>query len=106
MVGGYSKERVIHSPAAGTIRNLAKISDLVEQGDILAYVDETPVLASISGVLRGIIRDGYPVFRGMKIADIDPRKEQVENCFKISDKARCISGSVVEILLSEGIMPR
>lgn len=106
MVGGYSKERVIHSPAAGTIRNVAKISDLVEQGEILAYVDETPVLASISGVLRGIIRNGYPVFQGMKIADIDPRKEQAENCFKISDKARCISGSVVEILLSEGIMPR
>ncbi len=42
---------------------------------------------------------------GMKIADIDPRKEQKKNCFTISDKARCIAGSVLEILLSEGVMP-
>ena len=43
--------------------------------------------------------------KGMKIADIDPRKEQKKNCFTISDKARCIAGSVLEILLSEGVMP-
>ena len=41
----------------------------------------------------------------MKIADIDPRKEQKKNCNTISDKARCIAGTVVEILLSEGIVP-
>lgn len=39
-------------------------------------VDEMPVYASLTGVLRGIIRDGYKVPKGMKIADIDPRKEQ------------------------------
>jgi len=41
----------------------------------------------------------------MKIADIDPRQEQKKNCDTISDKARCIAGSVVEILLSEGVLP-
>ena len=61
--------------------------------------------ATITGVLRGIIRDGYQVFNGMKIADIDPRKEEKKNCFTISDKARCIAGSVVEILLGEHILP-
>ena len=43
--------------------------------------------------------------KGMKIADIDPRQEQKKNCDTISDKARCIAGSVVEILLSEGVLP-
>ena len=56
-------------------------------------------------ILRGIIRDGYQVDKGMKIADIDPRKEEKKNCNTISDKARCIAGSVVEILLSEGVLP-
>ena len=70
------------------------------------YVGEVPVEASITGVLRGIIREGYDVPLGMKIADIDPRKEQKKNCFTISDKARCIAGSVVEILLGEGILPK
>ena len=34
-------------------------------------VGDTPVKATISGVIRGLIRDGSPVFEGMKIADID-----------------------------------
>lgn len=105
MVGGVSKERVIHSPAAGSIRNVSRIADLVEQGQILAYVGDVPVKASITGVLRGIIREGYPVSKGMKIADIDPRKEEKQNCTTISDKARCIAGSVVEILLGHKILP-
>ena len=109
-IGGYGKERVIHSPAAGVIHNKAKISDLVEKGQEIAVIrteegHEIPVTASLTGVLRGIIREGYEVFQGMKIADIDPRKEQKKNCNTISDKARCIAGSVVEILLSEGILP-
>ena len=46
---------------------------------------ETPVEASITGVLRGIIKEGYNVPVGMKIADIDPRKEEKKNCFTISE---------------------
>ena len=103
---GISKERVIHSPGTGTIRGIAHIADIVEKGQILAYVGDVPVEASITGVLRGIIKDGYYVPFGMKIADIDPRKEEKKNCFTISDKARCIAGSVVEILLSNGILPK
>lgn len=105
MVGGVSKERVIHSPAAGKIHNIAHIADLVEKGQVLAYVGDVPVTASITGVLRGIIREGYEVPFRMKIADIDPRKEEKKNCFTISDKARCIAGSVVEILLNNRVLP-
>ena len=110
MIGGYGKERVIHSPAAGTIHSRAKISDLVEKDQVIAVISteknrEIPVFATISGVLRGMIREEYQVSEGMKIADIDPRKEQKKNCNTISDKARCIAGTVVEILLSEGIVP-
>ena len=57
------------------------------------------VKATISGILRGLIRDGYPVTKGFKIADIDPRESEYENCFTISDKARAIGGSVLEALL-------
>lgn len=105
LIGGVGRERVVHSPAAGKIMNMAQIGDLVEQGQVLAMIGKTPVRASITGILRGIIRDGYEVSRGMKIADIDPRKEEKQNCYSISDKARCIAGSVVEILLSRGVMP-
>ena len=57
------------------------------------------VPASMDGLLRGLIRDGYPVTKGFKIADIDPRAEEYDNCFTISDKARCIAGGVLEALL-------
>ena len=63
-----------------------------EQGNV-------PILASMDGLLRGLIRDGYPVTKGFKIADIDPRMEEYQNCFTISDKARCIAGGVVEAIL-------
>lgn len=110
IIGGYGKERVIHSPASGIISNKAKIGDLVEKDQVIALIGteegkEVPVCASITGVLRGIIRQGYKVFEGMKIADIDPRKEEKKNCNTISDKARCIAGSVVEILMENGVLP-
>ena len=57
------------------------------------------VKATLEGIVRGLIRDGYPVTKGFKIADIDPRIEERENCFTISDKARCIAGGVLEAIL-------
>ena len=103
VIGGYAKERVIHSPAGGKLKNVKKITDLVKQGDIIATIEtdeeSIPVRATIDGLLRGLIRDGYPVTKGFKIADIDPRIDEYENCFTISDKARCIAGGVLEAIL-------
>lgn len=103
MIAGYAKERVIHSPAEGIFRNVKKITDTVRQGEVIAVVEhgdkQIPVKASINGLLRGLLRDGYPVTEGFKIADIDPRIEEYKNCFTISDKARCIAGGVLEALL-------
>lgn len=99
LIGGYGAERVIHSPAAGTLRAVRRIGDGVEQGEPIAFVGGTPVPATLTGLLRGLIRDGYPVTEGLKIADIDPRAGEAKNCFTISDKSRCIAGGVVEALL-------
>lgn len=100
VVGGFGKERVIHSPAKGIFFGKAMIGDMVDQGQRIGTIvtgqGEVAVEASITGLLRGIIKDGYPVVRGFKIADIDPRKSEYENCFTISDKARCIGGAVLE----------
>ena len=41
----------------------------------------TPILASLTGFVRGLIRDGYQVPQGFKIADIDPQDDERENCF-------------------------
>lgn len=102
LIQGYGAQRVMHSPAAGIMRGVHGIGDEVQQGDVIAYVGETPVYASLTGVLRGILRDGFDVPKGMKLADIDPRGEQKQNCITISDKARCIAGGVMEALLVLG----
>lgn len=111
IIGGYGAERVIHSPAAGILKNKSKIGDIVEKGQVIAVIEgtgeadgeieKTEVRATLSGLLRGMIRDNYPVTKGFKIADIDPRKEELANCFTISDKARCIAGSVLEVICGE-----
>ena len=73
IIGGYGAERVLHA-------------------------QRLPVVTQISGILRGLLRDGYPVTKGFKVADVDPRRAELENCFLISDKARCIAGSVLELI--------
>ena len=102
IIGGYGAERVIHSPAAGIFRQHREIADEVQAGETIGTVEtpagEIPVVTVIPGILRGIIRDGYPVLKGFKLADVDPRLDQRKNCFTISDKARCIAGSVLEVV--------
>ena len=101
VIGGFAAERVIHAPASGPMifTHGIDIGSLVQKGQTIAYVGDTPVTATLDGVLRGLIREGYPVTRGLKIADIDPRKEQVKYCDTVSDKARAIGGGTVEALL-------
>lgn len=103
MIGGFGKERVIHCPAKGILRNVKNITDTVSKGEVIAIVETdkgiVPVEATLDGILRGLIRDGYPVNVGFKMADIDPRAEEYNNCFTISDKARCIAGGVLEAIL-------
>ena len=103
VIGGYGAERVIHAEKAGVFRNVCAIGDIVSAGETIAEIEtpdgiRTPVMTRIAGILRGLLRDGYPVTPGFKVADVDPRREELENCFLISDKARCIAGSVLELI--------
>ncbi len=41
MIKGFGKERVIHSPAKGILRNICHITDMVSKGQLLAKI-ETP----------------------------------------------------------------
>ncbi|WP_055069221.1 selenium-dependent molybdenum cofactor biosynthesis protein YqeB [Clostridium massiliamazoniense] len=98
-IKGVSKDRVIYSENEGIIKNISKISDSVKKGEVIAKIGEKEVKATIDGVLRGLIRDGFYVKEGLKIADIDPRASEKNNCFTISDKARNVGGASLEALL-------
>jgi len=104
VIAGVSKERVIHAPCTGVLSIVKDIGARVEKGETIAQVDGTAVTATISGLVRGMIRDQFSVTKGLKIADIDPRTKEYENCFTISDKARCVSGGALEAILSARIV--
>ena len=110
LVAGHDKDRVMHSPVEGYFLIKKNIGDIVKKDDVIAVVKEctkdkdgkiketgkeVEVLASIDGVLRGILRNNFYATLGLKAADIDPRIEEKENCKTISDKARTIAGSVL-----------
>ena len=50
-------------------------------------------------MLRGLLYPGLEVTAGFKVADVDPRGEPAL-CRTLSDKARTISGSVLEIVVA------
>ena len=97
-IGGFTTERVMRAPADGTIKTVKKIGDMVKAGDTVAFVGKEPVKTVIPGIVRGLLRDGTPVTRGLKAGDVDPRGNK-EYCFTISDKGRTISGGVLEAIL-------
>jgi len=97
-VGGESARRVLRAPVAGVFRSIRAIGDRVRAGEVVAYVDDTPVVSQLDGVLRGLLHDGLAVPAGMKVGDVDPRAV-VSHCFTISDKALAIGGGVLEAIL-------
>lgn len=97
-IAGYTWERVLRSPGDGIFNTEKKIGDIVEKNSIIGYVGTLEVHANLSGILRGLIYPGCFCKKNGKIGDIDPRGKK-EYCWQISDKARTISGGVLESIL-------
>lgn len=92
--------RVLRAPADGWLRARAKIGDHLEEGQVVAVVDEQYQITSpLQGVLRGLIRAGIHVTNGLKIGDVDPRDEP-SACYLVSDKALAIGGAALEAILT------
>jgi xanthine dehydrogenase accessory factor len=94
-IAGYAGRRVLRAPCDGRFHASLDIGQLVKTGDTVGMVKDQKVCAEIDGVLRGLIRHDTEVTAQMKLGDIDPRGI-VAYCGTISDKARAISGSVLE----------
>jgi xanthine dehydrogenase accessory factor len=97
-IGGYTMERLLRTMKKGIFHPQKSIGDRVSKGSVVAVVEDFPIIAKISGVVRGLLREGVEVRKGMKVGDIDPRSKK-ESCFTISDKARAIGGGALEAIL-------
>lgn len=97
-IEGFTSERVIHSPCSGIFKGKVKIGDIVRKGDVIAVVGDTEVAATLDGMVRGLLHDDLEVPQHFKIADIDPRGQRADY-LTCSDKARALSGSVLEAVM-------
>ncbi len=97
-IAGFTHQRVVRAPCAGTMRGQVLLGDIVQQGQLIAMVDKSPVCAPLAGMVRGLLNNDIAVPEGFKIADIDPRGTDADFT-TVSDKARAIGGSVLEAML-------
>jgi xanthine dehydrogenase accessory factor len=97
-IAGYAEERVIRAPRDGNFRAVKNIGDGVSANEKVGMIENVAVQSRISGVIRGLLRDGTKVWKAMKLGDVDPRGNRT-NCYTISDKARTISGGVLQAIL-------
>jgi xanthine dehydrogenase accessory factor len=98
-IGGFTGERLLRSPADGVFTSARRIGDRLAAGDVVAHVGEAELRSAIAGVLRGLLWPGLEVTAGFKVADVDPRGDPAL-CLTLSDKARTISGSVLELVVA------
>lgn len=94
---GHARDRFRYAPKAGIIRAEAEIGQVVGPGEIIAWVDDVPVVAVFEGVVRGLTHDGVPVEAGNKIAEIDPRIGSVRLA-GIDERPRRIAEAVAVIV--------
>jgi xanthine dehydrogenase accessory factor len=97
--------RVLRAPSDGILIGHKKICEHCESGELIAEIQSTianrksQIVSPFKGVLRGLIHDGIPVTKGLKIGDIDLRDDP-NACFLVSDKALSIGGAVLEAILT------
>jgi len=97
-IAGYTEERVIRAPKDGNFKAQKKIGEEVKANEIVGMIENVEVRSRIAGVIRGLLRDGTEVWKGMKLGDVDPRGIEA-HCYAISDKVRTISGGVLQAIL-------
>ena len=95
---GETANRILRAPCEGLFRAKTKIGSHIHKGDVVGFVDGQPVTAKLDGMIRGLIRSETRVTAHLKLGDIDPRGKR-NSCYTISDKARAISGSVLESVM-------
>jgi len=94
-LGGHARDRYVYAPCEGVFRTRAEIGDRVDQGQPIATIGETVLVAPVAGVLRGLTHDGVPVIARAKVIEVDPRARTAEVA-GISERPRRIAAGVAD----------
>ena len=99
------RRRVLRASHDGVLVADVNIGDRLEESQLIAEIqpddgsDNFSILSPFEGVLRGLMRPGVYVTRGMKIGDVDRRNDPAL-CRLVSDKALAVGGGVLEAVLT------
>lgn len=96
--------QILFAPEEGIFEGIHSISHKMRRDEPVARIQRedgtvVEIRSQIDGVLRGILHSGSPVKKGQKIVDINPVMSRQE-CFTLSDKARCVAGSVLQAVMA------
>jgi xanthine dehydrogenase accessory factor len=93
-IEGHARDRYVYAPFDGVFRTKARIGDAVRQGQEIAEIGFTILLAPLDGVLRGLTRGGVSVSARTKLIEVDPRGMTAE-VTGISERPRRIADGVL-----------
>jgi xanthine dehydrogenase accessory factor len=96
--GSGGSEGMILAEDAGVFSTQKNIGDAVLAGDEIGRLNDLPVNAPLSGILRGIVRDQMKVLSHMRLAEIDPKSDK-SVCFNIQNNMRTVAGGVLEAIM-------
>jgi len=98
-------DRVLRASGDGRLIAHVNIGELLEKNQPVAEIHLSKdgsismIQSPFKGVLRGLIRDGLDVYKGLKIGDVDARGD-VTACFLVSDKSFAVGGGVLEAIMT------
>jgi xanthine dehydrogenase accessory factor len=104
-LAGHARDRYVYAPITGKFYTEFQLGDTVEQGQVVALVDESPLHAPLSGRLRGLTHSGVPVHKGTKVIEVDPRAESADTTGEaeitgIAERPRRIAEGVLQAIQS------
>jgi xanthine dehydrogenase accessory factor len=96
-IGGIGRARFVYAPVAGRFETSARIGDRVDENACVATIAGVALYAPISGVLRGLTRDGVEVTLRTKVIEVDVRGNPAA-AFGLGERARRIAEGVLKAL--------
>lgn len=100
-IAGHARDRYVYAPQAGVFRTRLAIGEEVRQGQEVARIGDTPLLAPLSGCLRGLTHDGVTVAAGTKVIEVDPRGRK-EEAYEFGERPLRIAEGVLAAIQDAG----
>ena len=98
-LGGVGAQRFVYAGKSGSWHSAVPIGLPVSRGFPAGFLDGAAILAPWDGIVRGIVRDGTAVPAGVKLLEIDPRRQP--GWTGIDERGRAIARATLNAITLE-----